>query len=202
MLTGRALEKEWLSRKDIRRDLRGYVARGAMIFPEIWPGDRPAGRQPGDLRFEYAAASPDASAWLCFKPGACGHIGHLLDLFRIDPDDREYAVFVFETPHIENEGWIRQARIVSKNALEKEFGIKKVDLGAATIKLDVFSIGQEINIEDFLLLFMRREEERFTSGIIQGVRPDSDGLLFGIVVERGEPYILRILSSLKRFAES
>ncbi|MCX6758751.1 MAG: hypothetical protein NTX14_03525 [Candidatus Nealsonbacteria bacterium] len=219
-------EQAWFKKQTLKVDVKGYVAKGVFFFPPVWPGAEQNKDQPGKLDFftHYDAAldvyqqtlgidgditlprylSHGRGMLAYFESNGVGYIGNLLDFFRLDPDMREYAAFVRESENPKDEGYLRQVRIVSKIALQEIFGVEaiKVD-GYDPIPWDKFSVGQNVNLEDLILLFVASEERRWADwSKLSGHSADKrismektgKELVFGLMIEDKRYPILRIWS--------
>jgi hypothetical protein len=194
-------EREWLNDSRVKRDNQGYLARGALVFPRFWPGAESMENQPGELT--QPSNEVGFVGLFLFKPGTIGCLGSLLDFLKIDRDDREYALFFNDPPCVAEEGYLRMIRIVSKRALKEIHGINRIEYGNEAIALDNFSIGQEVNVEDLILLFIAKEEERWGEGKAPGIFScgcdcvKGGELQIGLMVENRDPFVLRVWSLIQ-----
>ncbi len=219
-------EQSWFKKKTLKVDVKGYVAKGVFFFPPIWPGAEQNKDQPGNLDFftHYDAIldmyqqtwgidcqdvmrphhlSHTRGMVAYFDPNEMGYIGNLLDFFRLDPDMRDYAAFVCESKNPRVTGYLRQVRIVSKEALTKIFGIETIKLNGNTIPLEKFSIDQNINLQDLILLFICTQDQRWLdrsklnsrfSDKRIALEKAAKELVFGLMVEDKRYPVLRIWS--------
>ena len=189
-----------MNESGIKRDNLGYLARGVLVFPKSWPGAESAKNQPGDWR---RSDTVGFVGLLVFKPGTTGYLGDLLNFLKIGRDDREYAVFFNDPLCVAEEGYLRMIKIVSKQALKEIYGIDRIELGNEGAVLDNFSIGQEINVEDLILLFIAKEEERWGEEKAPGIFPcgcecvKGGEMQIGLMVENRDPFVLRVWSIIE-----
>lgn len=178
------IQREWIERQDIRIDSEGYVAKGVIFFPPVWPKGSNLKVGPGDMDrflhydgllnlFDHTKGtvcddvlhphhlSHGRGLLAYFGQNDPSFIGNLLDFCRINGNLFEYAAFVRESSKPRQEGFLRQVRLVSRAALRHIFCIKEMDINGSKAELDEFSFGQSVNLEDALLSFVASEEIRW-----------------------------------------